>query len=176
EMEVQLRRAAALRLSEEWDQAADLARGIRERAAEKSDRRTELAASLELGQALLHVPLGEGFTVSPQDADLDAAEEAFRAAADLAELLGDESGLAGAVRELGLIALSKGRAWFVEQALTGQHLAYVARVAAGEPLQTVLMSTPIAPVMGEARELFERALQIYERTGDRRGATSSDLG
>jgi tetratricopeptide (TPR) repeat protein/DNA-binding CsgD family transcriptional regulator len=176
EMDVQLRRVAALRLLEDWEQAASLARTIRERAAQAGDRRTELAAGLELGQALLHVSLGEGFTVSPLDADLDGAEEAFRTASELAEQLEDESSLAGAVRELAVIALSRGRAWFVEQALTGQHMQYAARVAAGEPLETVLRSTPIAPVMVEARNLFERALQIYERAGDRRGAMSSIIG
>src|SRR5213079_3123901 len=58
EMDVQLRRAAAMRLSDEWDQAAELARGVRRRAGETQDRHTELAACLELGQALLRVPMG----------------------------------------------------------------------------------------------------------------------
>jgi DNA-binding NarL/FixJ family response regulator len=173
EMEVQLRRVAALRLSEEWDQAADLARKVRQRAVDAGDRRMELTACLELGQAMLHVPLGEGFTISPNDADLDAAEEVYRTAEEIAEELGDETGVAAAVRELGVIDLSRGRAWFVEQAMTGQHVQYMARVASGEALQSVLMSTPIAPVMGQARKHFERALEIYERVGDRRGAMSS---
>jgi DNA-binding NarL/FixJ family response regulator len=176
EMEVQLRRVAALRLSEDWDQAANLARGVRGRATQAGDRRAELAACLELGQALLHVSLGEGFTISPHDADLDASEEAYRAAVELAEQLGDETSLAAAVRELGVIALSRGRAWFVEQAMAGEHVQYMARVASGEPLQDVLLSTPIAPVMEEARRHFERALEIYERAGDRRGAMSSIIG
>src|SRR5439155_9052674 len=158
EMDVQLRRVAALRLSEEWDQAAALARAVRQKAADAGDRRTELAATLELGQAVMHVPLGEGFTVTPHDVDFDAAEEVFRAAASLAEELGDEPSLAAAVRELGVLGLSRGRAWFVEQAMTGQHFALMARVAGGEPLQSVLESTPIAPIMGQARKDFERAL------------------
>ena len=172
-MEVQLRRAAALRLSEEWDQAAELARGIRRRAGAEGDRPTELGACLELGQALLHAPLGEAFTLSSQDGGMEAAEEAYEAATRLAEQLGDEARLAGATRELGVIALTRGRMWFVERVLANEHIQFMARVASGESLQDVLMSTPIAPVMEEARARFERALQLYERAGDRRGAMSA---
>jgi len=173
EMEVQLRRAAALRLSEEWDQAAELARGIRGRAGEGGDRRVELAACLELGQALVHVPLGEAFSISTNDVDLEAAEEAYETASELAEKLKDEASLAAATRELGVISLARGRAWLVERVMAGEHIQFMARVAGGEPLQDVLASLPIAPVMKEAGERFERALQLYERVGDRRGAMAS---
>jgi DNA-binding NarL/FixJ family response regulator len=173
EMDVQLRRVAALRLSEEWDQAAELARGVRHRAGEARDRRIELAACLELGQALVHVPLGEAFSISTNDVDLDAAEEAYLGASELAEELKDEASLAAATRELGVIAMARGRAWFVERVMAGEHMQFAARVAAGEPLQEVLDSLPIAPVMNEAGERFERALQLFERVGDRRGAMAS---
>src|SRR5438874_3218355 len=151
EMEVQLRRVAALRLSEDWDQAAELARGILDRAREMGDRPIELAAALESGQALLRVPIGEGYTMSPSDADLDRAEEVYLEAAAIAEELDDQSSLAAANRELGVVALSRGRAWFVEQMLTGQGMQILARVAAGESLPQVIESLPIAPIMGEAR-------------------------
>jgi DNA-binding CsgD family transcriptional regulator len=173
EMEVQLRRAAALRLSEDWDQAAELARGIRRRAREEGDRRIELAACLELGQALVHVPLGEAFSISTHDVDLDAADEAYRRAEELAEELEDQTSLAGAIRELGVIALARGREWFVERVMAGEHIQFIAAIAGGAPLQDVLASTPIAPVMKEARDRFERAMELYERAGDRRGAMSS---
>jgi len=173
EMDVQLWRVAALRMSEEWDQAAQLGRRIRERARERGDERTELAACLELGQALLRVPLGEAFSVSTKDADLDAAEEAYRRASELAEQLEDQLSLAAAVRELGVIAMARGRTWFVDRVLAGEHVPFMARVAAGEPLQDVLASTPIAPLMVEARQCFERALDLYEAAGDRRGAMSA---
>jgi hypothetical protein len=173
EMDVQLRRAAAMRLSDEWDQAAQLARDVRRRAGESKDLQTELAACLELGQALLRVPLGEGFTVSSLDSDLDGAEEAYLRAAAIAEQLGDDSSLAGAVRELGVIEVSRGRSWFVERVMAGEAIQFMARVAAGEPLNEVVASLPVAPLMAAAVDHFERALTLYERIGDRRGAMAS---
>jgi len=58
ELDVQLRRASALRMSHDEDAAAELARRVRARAAELGDATTELRATLELGQALLRSPLG----------------------------------------------------------------------------------------------------------------------
>ena len=51
ELDVQLRRASALRMSHDEDAAVELARRIRARAFERSDGPTELRANLELGQA-----------------------------------------------------------------------------------------------------------------------------
>src|SRR5204863_8023671 len=107
------------------------------------------------------------------DADLDGAEESYREAAEIAEELDDQTSLAGANRELGVVGLSRGRAWFVEQMVTGQGMQIMARVAAGEPLPEVIKTLPIAPIMGEATARLERALELYERAGDRRGAMSS---
>ena len=76
ELDVKLRRAAALRVSEDEDQAAELARSVREIANARGDRAAELAACLELGQDLLRMPLGESFS-APREVDLDAAAEAF---------------------------------------------------------------------------------------------------
>jgi DNA-binding CsgD family transcriptional regulator len=173
EMDVQLRRAAAFRLSDEWDQAAELARAVRRRAGESEDPGTELAACLELGQALLRVPLGEGFSISSLDADLEAAEEAYQRAAALAEQLGNDSSLAGALRELGVIDVSRVRNWFVERVLAGEGIQFMVRVAEGEPLKEVIASLPIAPVIAAAVDRIERALALYERIGDRRGAMAS---
>ena len=78
ELDVKLRRAAALRVSEEEDQAAELALSVREAARERGDRAAELAACLELGQDLLRSPLGESFS-APSEVDLEGAAEAYRA-------------------------------------------------------------------------------------------------
>src|SRR5438093_1094177 len=53
ELDVRLRRAAALRTAEEYDRAAQLAREVRELATERHDRGAELAACMELGQDLV---------------------------------------------------------------------------------------------------------------------------
>ncbi len=173
EMEVQLRRAAALRRSQEYVPAADLARTVRRRAGELEDRAAELAACLELGQDLMETSLGEAFSASTHDIDAEGAEEAYTRAVELAEQAGDDASLAAALRELGVIDFARGRAWFVEQVMQGNHLPLMAQVAGGVPLSEILPSLEIAPVMASARQRFERALQLYERIGDRRGAMSS---
>ena len=92
ELDVKLRRAAALRLSEDEDRAAELARAVRQAASERGDRQAELAACLELGQDLLRSPLGESFS-PPKEVDVDGAEEAYRRACELAQELGDLAAL-----------------------------------------------------------------------------------
>jgi DNA-binding CsgD family transcriptional regulator len=173
ELDVQLRRAAALRVSEEFEGAADLARKIRGLAAGHSDKRAELAACLELGQDLLRATLGETFLASPHDADLDGAEEAFTRASALAEELNDEATLAASIRELGVLDVSRVRAWFVERIQAGEHHSFYARSAAGEPLTELIKETPVAPLVRSAEQRFQRALELYERIGDRRGAMST---
>ena len=85
ELDVQLRRASALRMSHDEDAAAELARRVRARAADRGDAATELRATLELGQALLRSPIGESFGGAAIEVDLDGAEEAYRRAIELAE-------------------------------------------------------------------------------------------
>ncbi len=94
ELDVQLRRASALRMVHDEDAAAELAR--RPSAAGRRARRcaTELRATLELGQALLRSPLGESFGGAASEVDLDGAEQAYRRAIVLAEETGDERSLA----------------------------------------------------------------------------------
>ena len=55
----------------------------------------------------------------------------------------------------------------------GAHIAIAERVAAGEVLEEMLPELPIAPVVYEAAGLFEEALEIFERLGDRRGVMAS---
>jgi DNA-binding CsgD family transcriptional regulator/tetratricopeptide (TPR) repeat protein len=173
ELEVMLRRAAALRLAGEEDGAAALAARVRDLASQRGDAPAELAATLELGQALVRSELGEGFVASAAEVDFDAAEEAFTRAAVLAEELGDEAALAAAHRELGCIQIGRMRAWFVERVKAGEHAAVMARVAAGESVMDVLSTLPIAENGRLAEEHLQRALELFERIGDRRGVMSS---
>ncbi len=172
EMDVQLRRAAALRRSQEFDQAAQLARRIRERANEQNDAAAELAACLELGQDLLQSDLGEAYSL-PHDVDPDGAQEAFLRAVELAEQLDDQPSLAAAYRELGVIDLHHVRSWFVDIVSKGEQIPYLHRAAKGEPLDEILLTTPIVPYVKSCRERFEKALAIYEKIGDQRGAMSA---
>ncbi len=118
ELGVKLRRAAALRVTEDEDQAAELARSVRDVAHERGDRAAELAACLELGQDLMRSPLGESFS-APDEVDLDGAAEAFRRACELAEELGDVAAHAAALRELGVISIASVRSWYMEQVESG---------------------------------------------------------
>jgi DNA-binding NarL/FixJ family response regulator len=173
ELDVRLRRAAALRTAEEYERAAQLARAVRELAEERQDRSAELAACMELGQDLLHATAGEAFTPAEREVDLDGAEEAFRRAIDLARELGDDPTLAAALRETGVVQLGRVRAWFVEQVQLGSHIAIAQRVAAGEVLEEMLPEFPIAPAVYDASGLFQEALELFERLDDRRGAMAS---
>jgi DNA-binding NarL/FixJ family response regulator len=173
ELEVMRRRAAAHRLAGDRVRAAELARQAAALSVERKDPEAELASRLEEGQALLGVELGEGYVQTPTEADLDGAAEAFTRAAVLAEELSDEPSLAAATRELGVIAMSRVRAWFIERFHAGDHIEVLRRITAGEQLDDVLATSAIAPVVKEAQDHFRRALEIYERLCDRRGAMST---
>ena len=173
ELEVTLRRAAALRLDGQHDRAAELATSVRARAAEAGDRKHELAACLELGQDLLRVAIGEGYAPTPTEADLDGAAEAYELATVLAEELGDDAALAAAMRERGAIGLARIRAWFLERIRAGDHLPYLERVAHGESLSDMLAEMPIMDLHIETGRQLERALELYQALGDRRGVMSA---
>ena len=173
DLDVTLRRSAALRLSQQEDRAAELAARVRTLAAERGDRPSELAACVALGQALLHAGLGEGFTPSAAEVDLDAAEEAYLRAAALAEELGDARMLAASTRELGVIDLGRVRAWFVEQVMVGAHIPVMERVAAGEAIEDLVEELPIAPLVKSCGERLHRALGLYEELGDRQGTMAT---
>jgi DNA-binding NarL/FixJ family response regulator len=173
EMEVKLRRAAALRLSEDWDQATALAERVRDLAATRGDEPVELSACLELGQALLRTAIGEGYSISTDGIDLPAAEGIYRRAAELADKLGDEASLAASTRELGIIAFAKIRDYFVERIVAGDLMEIQQRIAEGATPSDVVMETPVAPLAAEALGHFGRALELFEKIGDRRGAMSS---
>jgi DNA-binding NarL/FixJ family response regulator/tetratricopeptide (TPR) repeat protein len=170
--DVRLRRAAALRQSEEREAAAELARQVREDASASGDRELELAGTLALGQALLGAELGEMFTPSASEVDLDAAEETFRRAVELARELGDEPALAAALRELAVVVLGQLRAWFIEQIMQGAHVEFL-RMATEAPIAEIVDRLPIGPQYHEASELLKEALAMYERLEDRRGAMAT---
>jgi DNA-binding CsgD family transcriptional regulator len=173
ELDTRLRRAAALRTSEEFDRAAELAGGVRQLAQERGDREAELAACMELGQDLVRAAAGEAFGVPEAEIDIDAAEEAFGASADLARELGDEVTLAYATRELGLLRFARLVRWIREDVAPEELLALAKRVTGGEELDAIIRELPIAPLAEEAQSLLEQALEIFERIGDRRGAMAS---
>jgi tetratricopeptide (TPR) repeat protein len=173
EFDVQLRRAAALRITHDEDAAAELARRVMERAAAVADAEAELRASLELGQALLRSPIGESFSATSSEVDLAGAEEAYRRAAELAERIGDDRSLAAALRELGTIVVARIRDWFVGEVKAGHTVEIVRRLTSGERIEDLLQSMPVAPLVGEAIGLFERALDLYERLDDRTGVMST---
>lgn len=172
-LEVMLRRAAALRLSQEHDRASDLARRVSQVANERGDTEAELAACLELGQDLLRTELGEGYAQAPSEADIDGAAEAYGRAVALAEVLVDQPRLAAAVRELGIIAVSRVRAWFVAAVVAGEHIEILRRILAGERMEDIFPTLEIAPTANEAFTHLRRALQIYEQLGDKKGTMST---
>ncbi len=173
ELDVRLRRAAALRMNEDEDRAAQLAREVRDLAASRGDRESELAACIELGQDLLRSTAGETFMPAAREVDLDAAEETYARALEIARDLGNEGDTALVLRELGVISLGRVRDFFISTIEVGEHLPLAMRVAAGEALEDLLPQLPIAPRFIEARERLEQALEAFERIGDRRGAMST---
>ncbi|HLX36036.1 MAG TPA: AAA family ATPase [Candidatus Limnocylindrales bacterium] len=173
ELEVQLRRVAAFRSSDDPETAAELARRLRTRAAERGDRAFELRANLELGQAAMRSPLGESFGSAGSEVDRAGGEEAYTRAAALAEELGDERSLAGALREIAMIELSKARDWFSGAVRAGQAIEFMQEINAGATLDDVLPTLPIAGSVYKATSSLERALAIYERLDDRTGVMST---
>jgi DNA-binding NarL/FixJ family response regulator len=171
--EVMLRRAAALRQADDYEGAAELARRAVESAHARGDRACELDACLALGQALVKSEIGEGFVPSAAEIDLDAAEAPFLRAAELAEVLGDDAALAAASRELGCITTGRVRGWFIERTMAGEALPMLARAAAGETLSSILSDQPVMAHVQAAGKYFDRAIELYEKIGDRRGAMSS---
>lgn len=146
---------------------------MRRLAEQRGDRRAEIAASLELGQAMLKSPLGEAFSATASEVDLDGAETAYRRACELAEDLGDLPALAAATRELGVIEVGQVQAWLVALIQRGEHVPIMRRIATGENPDAVLAGYPIAPFVRRARDHYERALELFDRLGDRRGAMST---
>ena len=173
ELDVQLRRASALRMSHDEDTAAELARRVRARAHDRGAADIELRATIELGQALLRSPLGESYGGVASEIDLDGAEEAYRRAMELADQREDERTLAAVLRELAMIDFARVRAWFAAEVMAGRAAELLAAVATGADFDTLMQDSPIAPLIGEASAFLDRALGIFERLGDRTGVMST---
>ena len=171
--DVMLRRAAALRLDEQQEQAAELARAVRSQAVARGDERQELAACIELGQDLLRSTIGEGFSPTPLESDFDGADEAYRRAEVLAEKLGDKRMLAAVSRELAVIITARVRVWFIERFRAGEHIDILKHIAAGGQLEEIMPGLPIADDVRQATVYLQRALELYEELDDRRGAMST---
>jgi len=161
QMEVQLRRASAAMMTADYELAGELAAEIRRASASQGDAPNELAACLELGQALMRSPLGEGF-VPMQEVDLDKCWESFERAAEIARGLGDSSRLAASLRELGVIQMGRARMRALEVMGTGAKL-----------IQEVMFDAELQGLLSQAKDLIGESLRIYEELGDRRGAMSS---
>ena len=160
-------------MSHDEDAAAELARRVRGRAAERGDAALELRATLELGQALLRSPLGESFGGAAIETDLAGAEEAFRRAIELAEQLGDDHSLAAALREIGTIDFAKGRGWFSGEVRAGRANELLAVLASGASIEEMILASPVGPLFVESTQVLDRALGIFERLGDRTGVMST---
>ena len=168
-----LRRAAALRGDRRFEAAAEVARRARTKAAAAGNLAGELRACLELGQDLLRTSLGEGYTPSALEADFDGGEEAYARAAAIAEQVGSDSSLAMALRELGVIKLARIREWFVERVKAGDHIPILQAIAQGVPLEELEKTLPIADDVVDTRNTLTRALELFEKVGDRRGAMAT---
>jgi len=173
ELDVMLRRAAALRSAQEEDRAADLARRVVEIAAKNGDTHWQLEGLLELGQDLMRSPIGESYNPNPTESDFDGAADAYRRALEIATELKDDRVIADCERELGVIATGRTRAWFIEQVSNGSYPEYLRRVVGGEQIEAIMPSLPIFPDVQEATERLHRAVKLYESLGDRRGLMST---
>ena len=72
-----------------------------------------------------------------------------------------------------MLTLSGVRAWIMEQMKAGHHLELIRRVTQGERLDELLGASPIAPEIGKVFALHRKALELFERLGDRQGAMST---
>jgi class 3 adenylate cyclase/tetratricopeptide (TPR) repeat protein len=156
--EVKLRKASAARAGEDFDLATELARSVRDTARAAGDKDLELAACLELGQALNRSPIGEAY-MPPAEIDVDEAEEPFNRALDLAREIGSRSAEADVLRELSVLEAGKVK----HEAIKLQE--------AGVPDVVILMQAPA--LFAGVKALAEQAFRIYEEIGDKQGSMSA---
>jgi len=74
---------------------------------------------------------------------------------------------------LGVISGARVRAWFIAEIKVGGHMDVVRHVADGGRLDVALASLPIMPLVRTAAERLQRALELFDSLGDRRGAMST---
>lgn len=158
EAEVRLRRASASRAIEDYDAAVDLAAGVRQMAVDGADVDLELAACLELGQALTRSDIGEAYWPLGE-VDLDTADEAYTRALEIARETGSRHAEATALRELAVIDGGRVRKTILTLEADGQSMFEILEVG-----PTLFAGT---------KELAEQAFKIFEEIGDQRGAMSA---
>ncbi len=158
ESEVRLRRASASRAIDDFDTAIELATTVRKTAVDLRDVDLELRACLELGQALTRNTIGEAYWPLVE-IDLDAPQEAYSRALDLARQMESRAAEATALRELAVIAAGRGK------------LVALAAEAEGASKFEILAMGP--SFFSEAKELAEESFEIFEEIGDQRGAMSA---
>lgn len=158
ETEVKLRRASASRAIEDFEAAAALASALRETAVERHDLELELEACLELGQALTRSDIGEAYWPLGE-VDLDAADEAYTRALEIARETGSRSHEAVALRELAVIEGGRVR-----------HTILTAEEEGTSRFEILAMGPTL---FTGAKELAEQAFKIFEEIGDQRGAMSA---
>ncbi len=169
ELEATLRRASATRQTEDYDEAGEIAIEAQTTAVARGDLRAELRACLELGQARTHRSLGDAYSLPTSEVDVDAAGEAFDRALELATELGDDAAWAAVRREQGVIAFGKGRKFVLMLAEQNPDLF-------ADPTSDPREIPEIRDALARARELYQEAVDAYERLGDQRGITSSLIG
>ncbi len=158
ETEVKLRRASASRAIEEFESAAELADDVRQVAVSNGDLHLELKACLELGQAITRSEIGEAYWPLGE-VDLDAADEVYTRALQLAREIDGRPEEAVALRELAVV--EAGRVRHTILTLEEQGTSRFEVLAMGP---TLFVGT---------KELAEQAFKIFEEIGDQRGAMSA---
>jgi class 3 adenylate cyclase/tetratricopeptide (TPR) repeat protein len=158
EMEVKLRRSSAARSIEDFDTAATLATSVRDAAVESGDMHLELRACFELGQAAMRCAIGEGYWPI-SEVDLDAADEPYTRALEIARSIGSRSDEAIALRELAVV--EGGRVRKVAEESIERGVSKFEIIEMGPTL------------FAGAKELAEQAFRIFDEIGDRRGSMSA---
>lgn len=157
-MEVKLRRSSAARMNRDFEAAIEIAETVRQQAADSGVKQLELDACLELGQAIMRCPIGEGF-YPLIEVDIEAAEEAYQCSLELARRLGDRSTEAAALRELSVIEVGRLKLMAMEMDVEGLSRKQV---------------ESMGPALYEkAKDFAAQSLSIYEELGDRRGSMNA---
>ena len=124
ELDVQLRRASALRMSHDEDSAAELARRARARAV--GPGRPGYSSSGGRSSSARHS--FEARSVSPSvrwrwRSTSTVPKRPTVTPSNSRRQLGDDRSLAAALREIGMIDFARGRAWFAGEVLSGRGTA-----------------------------------------------------
>ena len=72
-----------------------------------------------------------------------------------------------------MISIARAREWYVGQVERGETEAIFSRVADGENPMDILAETPLAPFIAAGVERYERAIELFDQIGDRRGVMST---